>query len=59
MRDNRPPGFDEIARNLAQTIDTILLEERSRERRIALIQRQIRHALGLGYRAAKRVEAAD
>jgi hypothetical protein len=44
-------NFDDIARNLAEAVDEILVAVRSRDRRLALIAHQVRRALGLGYKA--------
>lgn len=49
--------FDSIARNLAEIVDDVLTVERDRPRRLALIRQQIRRAMALAYRAARRPEA--
>ncbi len=59
-RGARPqPSFDSTAQYLADVIDAILVVERPRQRRIELIRHQVRRALSLGYKAARRVEATD
>jgi hypothetical protein len=48
-------SFDAIAERLAEVIDdAISTVPRERERRIELIRHQVRRALGLGYRAARK-----
>jgi hypothetical protein len=42
---------DDLARNLAEAVDELLVTERSRDRRLALIAFQIRRALSRGYKA--------
>jgi hypothetical protein len=47
--------FDDIAQNIAETIDDIISTvPRERERRIQLIRCQVRRALNHGYRAARK-----
>lgn len=46
-------SFDDIAGRLAECIDEIMQVERSRDRRIALIHRQVRHAMSVAYRAGR------
>ena len=43
-------NFDDIARNLAEIVDEILMAERSRDRRVALIRHQVKRALSHGYK---------
>jgi hypothetical protein len=45
--------FDTIALNLAEVIDCLLITERDRPRRVALVRRQARRALNFGYRAGR------
>jgi hypothetical protein len=52
--DSSRQRFDALAQNLAEVIDSILVAERPRERRIKLIRHHVRHALSLGYDAARR-----
>ena len=50
-------SFDEVAQNLAEVIDAVLTTERERTRRLALIQRQVRRAMTVAYRAATKQSA--
>ena len=51
-------NFDDVARNLAEAIDDVLTTERERPRRLALIQRQVRRAMAIAYRAARGFKGA-
>jgi hypothetical protein len=49
--------FDAIAERLAEVIDDVIsTTPRTRSRRVALIRHQVRRALGLGYKAARKVD---
>lgn len=48
-------SFDDIAQNIAEVIDdAVSMVPRDRRRRVELIRHQVRHALSVGYRAARR-----
>jgi len=48
-------NFDDIAERLAEVIDdAVSTVPRDRQRRVELIRRQVRHAMNLAYRAARR-----
>jgi hypothetical protein len=52
MKETRDSGnFDDTARNIAESIDSILTTERSGSRRLELIAHAVRRALNLGFRA--------
>jgi hypothetical protein len=49
-------SFDVISQNMAEAIDDVLTVTRDRQRRIELIRHQVRRALSLGYKAARKVD---
>jgi hypothetical protein len=46
-------NFDALAQHLAEVIDDVLTVERDRRRRLAIVTKQIRHALSLGFKAGR------
>lgn len=51
MSFTRHEDFDTTAKNLAEIIDAILIEECSRDRRIELIRHHVRRAMATGFKA--------
>ena len=59
MSFTRHEDFDTTSKNIAEGIDEIMQAQRSRARRLALIQRQVRHAMNVAFKAGLRRAAAD
>lgn len=51
MSERGQASFDVTAQKLAETIDEILLVERSRARRVELIRHHVKRALFFGFKA--------
>jgi hypothetical protein len=58
MSITRRENFDTIAAHLAENIVDVMsmATDRSNDRRVELVQRQVRHALALGFKAGLVVE---
>jgi hypothetical protein len=46
--------FDDVAKNLVEVVDAILVTDRPQARCIKLIRHHVRHAISHGYRVGRR-----